>query len=137
MTIFFLVVGLEIRRELHDGALSDPRIATLRCIRHRRRHCPRGYLYRYQQRFGRRRGWACDGNGYRFAVACCRWWQRVPPALRMLLLTLAIIDDIAAILAIAFYYSNGIGARESSSLRVDCSRCWGCSAWGCEPHLRT
>src|SRR6267378_6208439 len=29
MTIFFLVVGLEIRREMHDGALANPRIAAL------------------------------------------------------------------------------------------------------------
>ena len=29
MSVFFLVVGLEIRREMHDGALSDPRVATL------------------------------------------------------------------------------------------------------------
>ena len=29
MSIFFLVVGLEIRREMHEGALSDPRVATL------------------------------------------------------------------------------------------------------------
>jgi len=34
--------------------------------------------------------------------------KEVPPALRMLLLTLAIIDDIAAILVIAFFYSSGI-----------------------------
>src|SRR4029077_8490725 len=32
MTLFFLVVGLEIRRELHDGALSDPKVATLPII---------------------------------------------------------------------------------------------------------
>ena len=29
MTVFFLVVGLEVRREMHDGSLSDPRVATL------------------------------------------------------------------------------------------------------------
>jgi Na+/H+ antiporter NhaA len=29
MTVFFLVVGLEIRREMHDGSLSDPRAAIL------------------------------------------------------------------------------------------------------------
>jgi len=29
MTLFFLVVGLEIRHEMREGALSDPRIATL------------------------------------------------------------------------------------------------------------
>jgi NhaA family Na+:H+ antiporter len=32
MTVFFLVVGLEIRREMHDGSLSDPRVATLPII---------------------------------------------------------------------------------------------------------
>ena len=32
MSVFFLVVGLEIRREMHDGALSDPRVATLPII---------------------------------------------------------------------------------------------------------
>jgi Na+:H+ antiporter, NhaA family len=32
MTVFFLLVGLEIRREIHDGTLSDPRVATLPII---------------------------------------------------------------------------------------------------------
>src|SRR2546421_2310018 len=32
MSVFFLVVGLEIRREMHDGALSDPRVAALPII---------------------------------------------------------------------------------------------------------
>ena len=40
-----------------------------------------------------------------------RLWQlgaRVPPALRVLLLALAIVDDLAAILVITFFYSAGI-----------------------------
>ena len=32
MTLFFLVVGLEIRREMHDGALADPKVALLPII---------------------------------------------------------------------------------------------------------
>lgn len=32
MTLFFLLVGLEIRREMHDGTLSDPKVATLPLI---------------------------------------------------------------------------------------------------------
>jgi NhaA family Na+:H+ antiporter len=32
MTVFFLLVGLEIRREIHDGTLSDPRVATVPII---------------------------------------------------------------------------------------------------------
>jgi len=48
----------------------------------------------------------------------------------MLLLTLAIIDDIAAILAIAFYYSNGIGATGILIAACGLLAVLGCSAWG-------
>ena len=113
MTIFFLVVGLEIRRELHDGALCDPRIATLPVVSAIAGVIVPALIYIViNSDSAARRGWAVPtATDIAFAVGVLALLgKRVPAALRMLLLTLAIIDDIAAILVIAFYYSNGIGA---------------------------
>jgi Na+:H+ antiporter, NhaA family len=111
MTVFFLVVGLEIRREIHDGALSDPRVATLPIIAALGGVVVPALLYLLINGDpALRRGWAIPtATDIAFAVGVLSLIGRsVPPALRMLLLTLAIIDDIAAILVIAFFYSSGI-----------------------------
>ena len=111
MTVFFLVVGLEIRRELHNGALSDVRVATLPIIAAFGGVLVPALLYLLvNQDPVARRGWAIPtATDIAFAVGVLSLAGRgVPPALRMLLLTLAIIDDIAAILVIAFFYSSGI-----------------------------
>lgn len=109
MTLFFLVVGLEIRREAHDGALADPRVAALPLLAAVGGVAVPALLY-----LGvtadplARRGWAIPtATDIAFAVGVLSLIPRVPPALRMLLLTLAIVDDIAAILIIALFYSGG------------------------------
>jgi NhaA family Na+:H+ antiporter len=109
MTVFFLVVGLEIRREIHDGALSDPRVATLPIIAAAGGVLVPALLFVLVSSAATRRGWAIPtATDIAFAVGVLSLIGRVPPALRMLLLTLAIVDDIAAILIIAFFYSSGI-----------------------------
>jgi NhaA family Na+:H+ antiporter len=111
MTVFFLVVGLEIRREMHDGALSDPKVAILPIIAAIGGVLvPAGLFVLMNAEPAARRGWAVPtATDIAFAVGVLSLIGRgVPPALRMLLLTLAIIDDIAAILVIAFFYSSGI-----------------------------
>ena len=110
MTIFFLLVALEIRREIHDGTLSDPRIATLPIIAAAGGVLVPALLYILVAREPVvRRGWAIPtATDIAFAVGVLSLIPRVPPALRMLLLTLAIADDVAAILIIAFFYSGGI-----------------------------
>ena len=113
MSVFFLVVGLEIRREMHDGALSDPRVATLPIIAATGGVVVPALLYvLINSDPAARRGWAIPtATDIAFAVGVLSLVGRgVPPALRLLLLTLAIIDDIAAVVAIAFYYSSGIAA---------------------------
>ena len=111
MSVFFLVVGLEIRREMHDGALSDPRVATLPIVAAVGGVVIPALLYLlFNMDPAARRGWAIPtATDIAFAVGVLSLiGKAVPPALRMLLLTLAIIDDIAAILVIAFVYSSGI-----------------------------
>ena len=111
MTIFFLVVGLEIRREMHDGSLSDPRVATLPIIAAVGGVLVPALVYVLINRTpDARSGWAIPtATDIAFAVGILSLCGKgIPSALRMLLLTLAIIDDIAAILVIAFFYSSGI-----------------------------
>jgi NhaA family Na+:H+ antiporter len=111
MSVFFLVVGLEIRREMRDGALSDPRVATLPIIAAVGGVAIPALLYvLINSDPAARRGWAVPtATDIAFAVGVLSLIGKdVPPALRLLLLTLAIIDDIAAIVIIAFFYSSGI-----------------------------
>jgi len=111
MSVFFLVVGLEIRREMHAGALSDPRVATLPIVAAVGGVAIPALLYvLINSDPAARRGWAIPtATDIAFAVGVLSLIGKdVPPALRLLLLTLAIIDDIAAIVIIAFFYSSGI-----------------------------
>jgi Na+:H+ antiporter, NhaA family len=111
MSVFFLVVGLEVRRELHDGSLADPRVASLPLIGALGGVLVPALIYLLvNPGAATRHGWAIPtATDIAFAVGVLALIGRaVPPALRMLLLTLAIIDDIAAILVIACFYSGGI-----------------------------
>src|SRR6188768_3827964 len=109
MTIFFLVVGLEIRRELHEGALSSVRLALLPAIAAFGGVCIPALVYlsiapQVPQ------GWAVPtATDIAFALGVLALLgKRVPGTLRVFLLAIAIIDDIAAILIIALVYSSGI-----------------------------
>jgi NhaA family Na+:H+ antiporter len=112
MTIFFLVVGLEIRHELRHGALSDPRISRLPILAALAGVLVPALIYLLLNTDAvSRRGWAVPtATDIAFAVGILSLLGKgVPPALRMLLLTVAIIDDIVAVFIIASTYSNGIG----------------------------
>jgi Na+:H+ antiporter, NhaA family len=110
MTIFFLVVGLEIRRELAEGALSDLRVAILPVIAALGGVAvPALFYLLINHEPLARHGWAIPTpTDIAFAVGVLSLVGRVPPAVRLLLLTLAIIDDIAAVVVIALYYSASI-----------------------------
>jgi NhaA family Na+:H+ antiporter len=111
MTIFFLVVGLEIRHEMRHGSLSDPRIATLPIVSAIAGVLVPALIYLLLNTGAvSRRGWAVPtATDIAFAVGILALVGKgIPPALRMLLLTLAIIDDIIAIFIIASSYSSGI-----------------------------
>lgn len=111
MTVFFLVVGLEIRREIHEGALADMRLASLPLLAAAGGIIAPAAIYLSLNTDPQlRQGWAVPtATDIAFAVGVLALLgKRVPGALRVLLLALAIIDDIAAILIIAFFYSSGV-----------------------------
>jgi Na+:H+ antiporter, NhaA family len=110
MAVFFLVVGLEIRREVHDGALSTPAQAALPLVAAVGGIVAPALVFIVVADAAVRDGWAIPAaTDIAFAVGVLALLgRRVDPALRVLLLAIAIADDIAAVLIIAFFYADGI-----------------------------
>jgi NhaA family Na+:H+ antiporter len=113
MVIFFFVVGLEIRRELHEGELSEWRRASLPAAAALGGMlAPAGLYLIFAGAPETRSGWGVPmATDIAFAVGILALLgKRVPAALRVLLLALAVIDDLGAIVVIALFYSSGIEA---------------------------
>lgn len=111
MTIFFLVVGLEIRREIHEGALATVRLAALPLAAALGGVLVPALIYTALNTEPTTRvGWAIPtATDIAFAVGVLALLGKAVPAnLRVLLLALAVIDDIAAVVVIAVFYSEGI-----------------------------
>ncbi len=111
MVIFFFVVGLEIRREIHGGELSDLRRAALPVAAAVGGMLVPALVYLvFNRTDATRQGWGVPmATDIAFAVGILALLgKRIPAALRVLLLALAIIDDIGAILVIALFYSTGV-----------------------------
>jgi Na+:H+ antiporter, NhaA family len=111
MTLFFLVVGLEIKRELVHGHLRDPRTALLPVAGAIGGMVVPVLLYLLVIGDGPGiRGWAIPmATDIAFALAVLSLLsRRVPMGLKTFLLTLAIVDDLVAIIVIALVYSSTI-----------------------------
>lgn len=113
MTIFFFVVGLEIRREIHRGELSELRRATLPLAAALGGMLVPAAIFAVLNRgHASIAGWGVPmATDIAFAVGVLTLLgSRVPPALRVLLLALAVIDDVGAIVVIAIFYSSDLSA---------------------------
>ncbi|MEI9938064.1 MAG: Na+/H+ antiporter NhaA [Pseudomonadota bacterium] len=111
MAIFFFVVGLEIRKELHDGQLSELRRAALPLVGALGGMVVPALVYlAFAGAPETHHGWGIPmATDIAFALGVLiLLGKRVPPALRVLLLAVAVIDDLGAILVIAIFYSSGI-----------------------------
>jgi NhaA family Na+:H+ antiporter len=113
MTLFFFVVGLEIKRELVHGELSNPRRALLPAAGALGGMAAPALLYvllNYGGEGGH--GWGVPvATDIAFAVGVLSLLsRRVPFSLRVFLLALAIADDIGGIIVIAIFYATGIDA---------------------------
>jgi NhaA family Na+:H+ antiporter len=113
MTVFFFVVGLEIRKEISRGELSDMRRASLPLLAALGGMVVPALIYiLLNWGMETQRGWGVPmATDIAFAVGVLALLgKRIPASLRILLLAIAIIDDIGAILVIALFYSTGIEA---------------------------
>ena len=111
MTVFFLVVGMEIRREVHEGALSNLRQASLPIVAALGGVVVPALIYAALNADPQRlHGWAVPtATDIAFAVGVLALLGRgIPSNVRVFLLALAIIDDIIAVLIIALFYSGGL-----------------------------
>ena len=111
MSLFFLVVGLEIKRELLTGELRDPRAAAVPVVAALGGMVVPALIYVALNSGGTgSTGWGIPmATDIAFALGVLTLAARVAPAgLKPFLLTLAIVDDIGAIVVIAIFYSSGL-----------------------------
>lgn len=109
MAIFFLLVGLEIKRELVEGELASPRKAALPIIAAiGGALVPAGIYALFNYGTDTQHGWGIPmATDIAFALAVISMLdKRVPPSLKVFLAALAIVDDLLAILVIALFYSS-------------------------------
>ncbi|MEX2046074.1 MAG: Na+/H+ antiporter NhaA [Chloroflexota bacterium] len=114
MALFFFVIGIEIKRELVEGELKSARRAALPVVAALGGLLLPALIFLSLNAGGPgMSGWGIPiATDIAFAVGVLALFgSRVPHALKVLLLSIAIVDDIAAIVVIALIYSGAIDFR--------------------------
>ena len=112
MAIFFFLIGLEVKREVLDGELSDPARVVLPVIGAIGGMAVPALIYAWIN-WGDAvaiNGWAIpSATDIAFALAVLAvLGKNVPASLKLFLMALAIVDDLGAIIIIALFYTNDL-----------------------------
>ena len=123
MAIFFLLVGLEVKREWYDGRLSTPAQRKLPFIAAGAGMAVPALIYLLVVGFDPAlvNGWAIPAaTDIAFAIGILALLgKRANPTVKLLLVTIAIVDDIGAVAIIAFVYTAGLdGAAIAAALVI-------------------
>ncbi len=111
MSIFFFLVGLEIKREFVDGDLRNPKSAALPIIAAFGGMLTPALIYITINHGGSGMpGWAVPmPTDIALSIgALALLGSKIDPAIKIFLLTLAIADDLGSLLVIGFFYSSGL-----------------------------
>jgi NhaA family Na+:H+ antiporter len=117
LAIFFLLVGLEIRREMTDGELSDSRAAVLPVLAAIGGVLAPAAIYLALNSGPAASGWPVPtATDIAFTLGVLALLgSRVPTGLRVFVAALAVVDDVLSVLTLAIFYPKG-------SCRSGCSR---------------
>jgi NhaA family Na+:H+ antiporter len=122
MTLFFLIVGLEIRREATAGALSERRAAVLPVIAALGGVLAPAAIYLMVNRGSTSHGWSIPtATDIAFTLGILALLgKRSPPGLRVFVAALAVVDDILSVLTLAIFYPHNfsLGWLGASALAV-------------------
>jgi NhaA family Na+:H+ antiporter len=112
LAIFFLLVGLEIRREMTAGSLADPRAAALPAIAALGGVLAPALLYLTINRGPAAAGWSVPtATDIAFVLGILALLgERVPTGLRVFVAALAVVDDILSVLTLAIFYPHDFHA---------------------------
>lgn len=118
MALFFLLVGLELKREIVEGQLSDLSQASLPVIAAIGGILVPALIYAWinQANDVALQGWAIPAaTDIAFTLAILALLgDRVPPSLRLFLVSIAIFDDVGAIVIIALFYTSDLSVTALS-----------------------
>jgi NhaA family Na+:H+ antiporter len=119
MALFFLMIGLELKREIIEGQLSDLRQASLPAIAALGGMLVPALIYVWINQADEiaLQGWAIPAaTDIAFALAVLTLLgDRVPLSLRLLLVSIAIFDDVGAIIIIALFYTSDLSVTALST----------------------